>query len=148
MAEENNNFNEKFEEIKEDTMEAYGKAKEKAQAAIDQIKSEIDDYTDEVDPEDVKENKLMAALAYIGILVLIPIFAAKDSKFARFHANQGLVLFIIEAIAGALATAKVLGWLFGIVDFVCLILAIVGIVYAVQGKAKELPVIGNIKLLK
>ena len=148
MAEENNNFNEKFEEFKEDTMEAYGKAKEKAQAAIDQIKSEIDDYTDEVDPEDVKENKLMAALAYIGILVLIPIFAAKDSKFARFHANQGLVLFIISFIAGALATAKVLGWLFGIVDFVCLILAIVGIVYAVQGKAKELPVIGNIKLLK
>ena len=33
----------------------------------------------------------MAILAYFGILVLIPILAAKDSKFARFHANQGLL---------------------------------------------------------
>ena len=36
----------------------------------------------------------MAVLAYFGILVLIPILAAKESKFARFHANQGLILLI------------------------------------------------------
>ena len=39
---------------------------------------------------DVQNNKVMAVLAYIGLLVLIPIFAAKDSKFARFHSGQGL----------------------------------------------------------
>ena len=41
----------------------------------------------EVTPEDVQNNKVFAILAYIGILVLVPIFAAKESKFARFHAN-------------------------------------------------------------
>ena len=38
---------------------------------------------------DVQNNKVMAVLSYIGILVLIPILAAKESPFARFHANQG-----------------------------------------------------------
>ena len=53
------------------------------------------DFTEEFEQEDIQNNKTMAILAYIGILVLIPIFAAKESKFARFHANQGLVLLII-----------------------------------------------------
>ena len=43
-------------------------------------------------------NKVMAILSYFGILVLIPIFAAKDDAFARYHANQGLVLLIASAI--------------------------------------------------
>ena len=83
----------------------------------------------------------MAVLAYIGILVLIPIFLAKDSKFARFHSNQGLILFILALICSALQGIKILGF----VVFIC---AIVGIIYAIQGKAKELPVIGNWKHLK
>lgn len=33
--------------------------------------------------------KLLAVLAYLGILVLIPILVAKEDKFVRFHANQG-----------------------------------------------------------
>lgn len=47
------------------------------------------DMTSQFDPRDIQNNKVMAILAYFGILVLIPIFAAKESKFARFHANQG-----------------------------------------------------------
>lgn len=60
-----------------------------------------DDVTAEFDPMDIKENKVMAVLAYIGLLVLVPIFAAKDSKYARFHATQGLnitVLSVAQAI--------------------------------------------------
>lgn len=141
-------FNEKVQDVKEDVKEAYEKAAEKAQAKVDQIKSEIDDYTADQDPEDVKNNKVMAILAYIGILVLIPILCAKDSKFAKFHANQGLVLFIIEVICGALASVKLIGWIFDILGVVAVIFAIIGIVYAAQGKAKELPVIGNWTILK
>lgn len=55
-----------------------------------------DDVTAEFDPMDIKENKVMAVLAYIGLLVLVPIFAAKDSKYARFHATQGLNLSLIH----------------------------------------------------
>ena len=44
--------------------------------------------------KDIEDNKFMSVLAYLGLFVLIPIFAAKDSDFARFHSNQGLVLLI------------------------------------------------------
>lgn len=141
-------FNKKVEEVKEDVKEAFDNAKEKAQDVLGDIKEQIDDYTAEQDPEDVSKNKVMAVLAYIGILVLIPLFAAKDSKFARFHTNQGLVLCIINIICSALVKVKIIGWIFGIISFAAWVLAIVGIIYACQGKAKELPVIGNIKILK
>ena len=63
------------------------------------------DTTAEFDQQDINNNKVMAILAYFGILVLVPIL-------------------------------------------VLLILAIIGVINAANGKAKQLPVIGNIKLLK
>lgn len=141
-------FNEKVQEVKDDVKEAYEKASLKAQEKMNEIKEEIDDYTADQDPEDVQKNKVMAVLAYIGILVIIPILCAKDSKFAKFHANQGLILFILALVCGALAKIKIIGWIFGIIGFVVFILAIIGIVYAIQGKAKELPVVGNWTILK
>ena len=118
------------------------------------------DTTAQYDPADVEKNKAMGVLAYLSWLVLIPIFAAKDSRFARFHANQGLVLFIASAIFGVarwilseillaiswrLYFVTIIISLFGLVF---LALAIIGIVNAATGKAKELPVIGQIRILK
>lgn len=153
MAEDEKN--EKFEEIKDTIEEAKDKIEDKfedvkddVKETINNIKKEVDDYTSELDPKDVESNKVMAILAYFGILVLIPIFAAKDSKFAKFHANQGLILFIICFACAILSSIKFIGWIFSIVEVVVGILAIIGIIYAAQGKAKELPVVGNWKILK
>lgn len=106
------------------------------------------DTTSEYSEEDITSNKAMGILAYLGILVLIPIFAAKESKFARFHANQGLVLVIVEVILSILSGIPFIGWIFGLVSIVCLVFAILGIVNVCNGKAKELPIIGKFKLLK
>lgn len=114
------------------------------------------DTTSEFDPADIEQNKVMAIFAYLSWLVLIPIFGAKQSKFARFHANQGLALAIAEIICwvvlGILVRLPLIGWIFGIVEslfsLVCLIFAIIGIVNAVNGKAKELPIVGKFKILK
>ncbi|MBE7030404.1 MAG: zinc ribbon domain-containing protein [Ruminococcaceae bacterium] len=110
---------------------------------------------------DATEHKAMAVLAYLGILVLIPIFAAKDSKFARFHANQGLVLLIASLavnIVGNLAQmilapfafllAGLVGTLVSLVGLVFFVLTVLGIVNAVQGAEKELPIIGKFRILK
>lgn len=111
-------------------------------------------------PADIQQNKAMAILAYIGILVLIPLFAAKDSRFARYHANQGLVLFIVEVIysvAYFILSFLILSisWrlyflvsLLGILSIAFLVVAILGIINAANGKAKELPVIGKFRILK
>ncbi len=115
----------------------------------------------EVTPEDVQNNKVFAILAYIGILVLVPILAAKESKFARFHANQGLVLFIAEVawviiyyvlltLFGMIAGGLALMWIFigSLVWIGFAVFAIIGIIYAAQGNTKPLPLFGKFKILK
>lgn len=122
------------------------------------------DTTAEFDPADIAANKLMGVLSYFSWLVLIPIFAAKDSKFARFHANQGLVLAITEVLWGAcqymirrilwrIVGIHIFGFYslitaaLGLVNIVFLVFAIIGIINVANGKAKELPLIGKFKIL-
>ena len=105
------------------------------------------DTTSEYDAQDIEKNKVMAILAYI--LFFIPLLAAKDSKFARFHTNQGLVLFLGGIIASVVAVIPVIGWIVApIAGLVITVLAIIGIINALNGRAKELPVIGKFKILK
>lgn len=105
------------------------------------------DTTSEYDAQDIEKNKVMAVLAYI--LFFIPLLAAKDSKFARFHTNQGLVLFLGGIIASVVAVIPVIGWIIApIAGLVITVLAIIGILNALNGRAKELPVIGKFKILK
>lgn len=116
------------------------------------------DTTEQFDAQDIQGNRVMAILSYLGFLVLIPMLAAKDSPYARYHANQGLVLFVAEVvysiafrIVRGILRAIHLGFLAGIlriVGIVFLVLAVIGIVNAVNGRAKELPVIGGIRFLK
>ena len=118
------------------------------------------DSTAQFDAADIQQNKTMAILAYLGPLVLIPIFAAKGSKFARYHSNQGLLLLIacvayniVYGIINAILLAiswrlAFIGTILSLVGIVFLVLAIIGIVNVCNGRAKELPLIGKIKLLK
>jgi uncharacterized membrane protein len=126
--------------------------------------------------EDVQANKAFGILAYVFVLCFVSVFAApKESHYARFHANQGLVLFIFEiggiivfnivaaiavgvgglggaailyaysAMGAAFVIIGILSWIYGIAMFV---LAIIGVVNAVRGEDKPLPVIGGIRILK
>lgn len=120
------------------------------------------DTTASYSQQDIDQNKIMGILSYFGILVLIPIFAAKESPFARFHVNQGLVLLVTGILVG-MATSLV-GMLFGLIHIDVLTvlwnivswlirmamfaLMILGIVNAASGKAKELPLVGNFRILK
>ncbi|MDR2686444.1 MAG: DUF4870 domain-containing protein [Oscillospiraceae bacterium] len=111
--------------------------------------------------KDAQDNKVMGILAYLGILVLAPIFAAKDSKFAKFHANQGLILAILTIAYGVvfgilMAVFSLISWRLGAImsPILCLVFlvypvfAILGIVSASRGEMKELPIIGKFKILK
>ena len=124
------------------------------------------DATGEFDAEDIDKNKIMGILAYLSWLVLNPIIAAPKSKFARYHANQGLILAIVgvswgivqtilSAVIGGIfgliglgAIAAIIISLLGLVNLVLFIFAVIGIVNVVNGKAKELPIIGQSTLIK
>ncbi len=106
--------------------------------------------------ENIRENKMMAVLAYFGFLVLIPLFVAKKSKFARYHVKQGLILLAAEilfaACYGILSfTMLSISWrlysvvrIAGMVRYLFPVLAVIGILNAVNGKARKLPVIGGL----
>ncbi len=105
------------------------------------------DTTAEYDAQDIEKNKVMALLAYI--IFLIPLLAAKDSKFARFHTNQGLVLFIGAILSSVIAAIPLIGWIIApLAGLAITVLAIIGILNALNGRAKELPLIGKFKILK
>lgn len=97
---------------------------------------------------DIDNNKAMGILAYI--FFLIPLLAAKDSKFAMYHANQGLILFL--CMVGFYVIGVVLpfiGWMLLLLGKLAyLVFMIIGIINAAKGEMKPLPVIGGITLLK
>lgn len=103
--------------------------------------------TPSFDPGDIEKNKTMAGLAYI--IFFLPLIACPDSKFGRYHANQGLLLLIL-GFAGSiiLSMIPIIGWLLlPLFSLFILVLAIMGLVNGLGGKVKELPLIGKYKLL-
>lgn len=124
------------------------------------MKNQEDLKMNKFDANDVAQNKVMGILAYIGILFLVPLFAAKNSPYSRFHANQGLVLFLLELVYGIVygILAAIFIWIpvvgtlvitvLGLVSLVFIVLMVLGIINACSGEAKKLPVIGAITLIK
>ena len=108
------------------------------------------DHTAEFDPADIQQNKSMAMLAYLWWLFLVPLFAAPQCKFARFHANQGIVLAIAITVACIMSAILpwFIAWIFWFVDIAWLIYAIIGIKNVSEGKAKDLPIIGSVRIRK
>jgi uncharacterized membrane protein len=121
-----------------------------------------------VDP-DVQHHKAVAILGYI--FFLLPLLLAPNSKYARFHANQGLMVFILWCVAVVGTIALTLGWevlghflekftvlvfFFGclvhIIPVVLLVgvfvLTIMGIIHAANGEKKGLPLIGHLAIIK
>lgn len=88
---------------------------------------------------DIAANKILAALGYVGMIILA-LVAAPNSRFIRFHANQALLLGLF-AIPSAI---PFIGWIWGIFCVICLIM---GIVNAINGQFKELPLIGRFRII-
>lgn len=101
----------------------------------------------EFDPQDIEANKTMSMLAYI--LFFLPLVACKDSAFGKFHANQGLLVWILFIVSSIIGIIPILGTIVSMVLYVVgVIFVILGIVNTSKGLAKPLPIIGGITLIK
>jgi uncharacterized membrane protein len=89
--------------------------------------------------DDVEQNRVIAVIAYVWILFLIALLK-KDSDFAKYHGKQGLVFFIFSTILGFVIWIPVIGWFLAIFD---MILLIIGMINAFNGKKQPLPIIGK-----
>ena len=99
--------------------------------------------------------------SYSGLLFLLPLLICKNSRFARYHAGQGLNLLlagVAYAIASAILTAigfaislgfgAILSALVGIAGLALPVFAIFGIVHVCKGEMKPMPLIGGIQIIK
>ena len=124
----------------------------------------------QADPNDAEQNKGMAAIAYI--LFFVPLITGdhKKSPFVMFHTNQGTVLFItgiaMSIASSILATVlyrvfatalyrlsswglmSIVGLIMPLFSIMLFVLFIIGIMNALNGRMKPLPIIGRITLIK
>jgi uncharacterized membrane protein len=137
----------------------------------DQIKNIINDVNDSsesFDKEEIESGKGMGVLCYI--IPFIPYFVEKKNKFVQYHAKQGMNLFIICVVYsiiysiltsiikvkryvyyGAIEYNVTPWWVtfpLGLIGLGLTVIALMGIVYVLNGKAKELPIINKLKILK
>lgn len=82
----------------------------------------------------------IAALSYLGILVLIPLLTKKDDDFVQFHIKQGLILLVVWVIGWFVFWIPIIGWILALTLFVCTVIAFV---QALLGKRWEIPLIGE-----
>lgn len=86
--------------------------------------------------QDAQQNRDIAALSYVWILSLVVYFAKRDSSFVRFHARQGIVLFLLSIIVWLIP------YVGRLLELIILALVVLGFLNAAQGQQKELPLIG------
>ncbi len=102
-----------------------------------------------VSEQEINDGKVMAVLAYLGCLLIIPLIKARNNKFVRFHLGQGLLIAIISGIGSLLGYIPHVGTALNYaVSIVAFIFMIMGIVNVCQGKMKGLPLIGDIQIFK
>lgn len=99
-------------------------------------------------PEDIEKNKTMAGLSYL--LFFLPLIACPESGYAKFHANQALILLITGIVGSMILTViPIIGWIllpfFSVAVF---ILGIMGLINGFGGKTRRLPLIGKLSILK
>ena len=133
--------------------------------------------TVELDSEDnsleVSSNeKFLGILSYLGILSLIPYFCSDKSEFVKYHATQGLNLFLVSIVYyvlnhllslikitktvvsfnGVVGTGRVTPYIIRFPLLMCgiflCIISIMGIIYVCQGEKKDLPVVKDVKIIK
>ena len=121
----------------------------------------LPDGTYQPDPRDFQDNKSMAILA--SIIFFIPLISGthKTSPLIKFYSNQGLLVWIVSVAWSILYSifssvfysiswrlGSTMGTILGILYLVPLALFVINIVNASSGKMKQLPVIGQISLIK
>lgn len=99
------------------------------------------------DKETNDRARISSAIGYLFFFV--PIIMHPESKFARYHCNQGLILLILETlgIAGLAAIPKAGAYLSLAMVLFCAVCFIRGIILALRGKAQRIPFFGKLVIV-
>ncbi len=104
---------------------------------------------------DARDGRVMSMLCYLWILWVIPFFLKRSSPFVRYHLGQGLMLLLMDCLGVTFIGISLLldtllpvaAPAFMALGEVALLLScllkLFGIICALGGKAKELPLVGS-----
>jgi len=90
----------------------------------------------------VIDGKVLAVLAYLSILCIIPLVWKKDNAFALYHGKQGLVLFVGQV--AVFVASIIFPILFKVGMFIIGVLSLYGIVAVLEGRKCTFPVVSDI----
>ena len=104
-----------------------------------------------ITPEEVESGKVFAILCYALGFIAIPFFilplVMRDNEFSLYHSKQVMILWLLGIagyITGVLLFVICIGPFIMLgVGILSLILAIIGLINAINGEAKPLPIIGK-----
>ena len=109
--------------------------------------TKTEEVQEEVVPKAGDNGKLCAFLAYwlLGIIWYFADENMKKNNFVKFHVKQSLILMLVSIIGSVvLGMIPFIGWLIlPFFSLATLILWIVGLINAINGSEKELPIIGS-----
>ena len=133
--------------IRQEENRRWAETERARRQASDEQKARNDDYRKEESkaqaaPINASEPaaKLFSALSYFSILFILPYIFCGSDNFARFHAKQGLGLFIFGAIADVIGSIFPVAWLLWLFRIYCVYK---GVTAALGGRTEPLPYLGK-----
>ncbi|NNE77404.1 MAG: hypothetical protein HKN31_10065 [Pricia sp.] len=103
-----------------------------------------------MDQNTIEEGKTMAIISYItliGTLIAYIMNSSKHNEFAKFHIGQALRAWLTGIVVSILASILVDVTGVGILmylQYTGLILAILGLMNAINGRVEKIPLVGDI----
>ncbi len=87
-----------------------------------------------------EDEKLLAVLAYVPFICLVPFFKRHESAFVQGHVRLGMSLFFVELLALLLRFR----FIWDLVLFFCIVIAGLGILNVFKGKGFFVPFLSDL----
>lgn len=96
-----------------------------------------------------KGTDIVAYLTFVGWIISFLLGTRTESKF---HLNQALVLVLANIVWGLISRVlifiPIIGWIVMAIGNVCLlVLWLLGLIHAIRGEEKPIPLLGNLVIL-
>lgn len=102
------------------------------------------DETPELEGFSTDETRLAAIMSYIPFLCFFPLLKMRDNPQARFHARQGVMLFLIELVAILFLIDGISDLIFKTVLIIAAAASLAGIYFALKGENYRLPIVSDL----
>ena len=97
-----------------------------------------------LDKKDIREGAPFAALSYVLFLWIFTFIFQKDNQFARFHAKQGIVIFVGNIVCLFFAFIPLLRALFGFLELILIVVSLYGMYLSLTGQCERMYLVSDI----